>query len=331
MVRKSALLSSLGYWAGSQAERFNRQNLKLVLDISERVLRVVSIKKFRSVQSTCSPRRGSFPKLPAQFGRTGRRVHERTSQWSWLRGTVLVRLGLTFMLLVVTAQCFHLWPRTHGHRHTLCMLDDVRIDATWLCMYCTGSNCFPLSPGQKKMLRSSAATRPDDKRNVGARLFFEGHRTFKTWNMYNGRETSQSMTHPFAPFFPFFHFFFFLFFFFLFFLLWQCTTGAQKSFITVFFVFFFFRFSFCPFFPLFSFFFFPFFHVFFFPFFPFPIFQCLLFFMCSWFHVLSFCHFLALFLFIFSFPSFLPSLLPPNKFMMKTRKQKRSFSIRWPV
>ena len=39
---------SLGYWAGSQAERFNRENLKLVLGISKRVLRGVLVKKFRS-------------------------------------------------------------------------------------------------------------------------------------------------------------------------------------------------------------------------------------------------------------------------------------------
>ena len=37
-----------GYWAGSQAERLNGQNLKLVLGISERVLRGVLIKQFRS-------------------------------------------------------------------------------------------------------------------------------------------------------------------------------------------------------------------------------------------------------------------------------------------
>ena len=39
----------LGYRAGSQAERFNRQNLKLVLCISERVLRGILTKKFRSM------------------------------------------------------------------------------------------------------------------------------------------------------------------------------------------------------------------------------------------------------------------------------------------
>ena len=53
-----------GYWAGSQAERLNGQNLKLVPGISKRVLRGVLIKQFRSdVRSTRSPRRGSCPKF----------------------------------------------------------------------------------------------------------------------------------------------------------------------------------------------------------------------------------------------------------------------------
>ena len=70
------------------------------------------------VQSTRTPRRGSCPKLPAQKGRTGRRVHERTSQRSQQHGTVVARVALTLyalscyraMLSLVTAHA-----RTQRH------------------------------------------------------------------------------------------------------------------------------------------------------------------------------------------------------------------------
>ena len=131
MVRKSALLSSLGYWAGSQAERFNRHNLKLVLGISDRVLRGILIKKFRSA---CKAH-GVYEEAVVQNFQHNEDVQDAVYM-SGLRNEVnsmaqfLYRWGRRFTLLVVTAQCFHFRPHTHGHRYTLRVMYDTRTHAT---------------------------------------------------------------------------------------------------------------------------------------------------------------------------------------------------------
>ena len=125
-----------------------------------------------------------------------------------------------FLWLNNAFTCFQLVPRTHGHRHTLCTMFDTRIHATRVCAHCTGSSCFRFKSWTEKCCAVAPATRPDEKRNVGAHQFFEGPR-FKKMKHEKRKRHCQRMTLRFFVeliYSPLFFSSFFMFFFLLLFL-----------------------------------------------------------------------------------------------------------------